>query len=179
MEEKKKQRHLGSASDGREEEAEALGWRQWWKRGRSGDAQSSYQLWQQSSKYHISNNRARTDGTGDGKSQCCCTENLMRHPPASDFGWRKKRLLSCPVEEKEGLEPLSPLSWLDRSKSRRYPRLLKRVLFLHPHPNHDHFTPKISVILIVGTLGTFEEVETWKTQGSANKNELSSTTRLI
>ena len=63
MEEKKKRRHLGGTSDGREEEAEMP-------------------------NPHTSSNsnRARTDGIGDGKSQCCRTKNLMRPPLVSDFG---------------------------------------------------------------------------------------------
>ena len=71
MEEKKKRRHSGGASDGREEEA-----------GMSNPHTS------------FDSNRAsiilatieQEYGTSDGKSQCCCTKNLMRHPPASDFG---------------------------------------------------------------------------------------------
>ena len=76
-------------------------WHQWWKRGRSGDAKSPYQLWLQSSKHRISGNRARTDGTNDEKSRCYRTKNLIRPPPASDFGWRKKRFLSYLIKEEE------------------------------------------------------------------------------
>ena len=141
MKEKKKQRHLGGTSDGGEEEAEAPRWHQWWKRGRSGDAKSPYQLWLQSSKYHISSNRARTDGTNDERSQCCRTKNLMRPPPASDFGWRKKMLITRLIKGKKCLEPMSPLPWPGHFGSRRNPRLLKRVWSPHPHPGPDHITP--------------------------------------
>ena len=154
MEEKKKQRHLDGTSDGREEEAEAPKWLQWWKRGRSGDAESPYQLWLQSSKYHISSTRERADGTDDEKPQCYRTKNLMRPPPASDFSLRKKRLLSCLIKGKKCLESLSPLPWLGHLESRRNPRLLERVWSFLPHPGLDHITPEGSVTLVMETMGT-------------------------
>ena len=114
---------------------------QWWKRGRSGDAKSPYQLWLQSSKYHISSNWARTDGTGDEKSQCCRTKNLMRPPPALNFGWRKKSLLSYLIKGKKCLESLSSLPWPGHLESRRNLRLQEKVWSLRPHPGLDHITP--------------------------------------
>ena len=63
MEEKKKWRHLGGTSDGREEEA-----------GMSNPCTSS------------DYNRAGIILAALEKPQCCRTKNLMQPPPASDFG---------------------------------------------------------------------------------------------
>ena len=62
MEEKKKQKHLGGARDGREEEAETVGRGRRWKRRRSKDNQAAQVMEEKKKRRHLG-------GTSDGREE--------------------------------------------------------------------------------------------------------------
>ena len=125
MEEKKKRRQKGAPE--KEERR---------KRG----CLVPYQLLLPSGKCHVSSARERADDTNDEKPQCCRTKNLMQPTPASDFGWRKKRLLSCLIKGEKCLESLSPSPRPGHLESQGNPMPLERVWSLCPHLRLDHIT---------------------------------------
>ena len=100
-----------------------------------------------------SSNRASMDGTGNGKPKPSYAwhttpdENLSAVTPKIWCDLHLLRILAKGREtpflssrEGEIFSTFASLALTSHSKSRRYPRLLKRVLFLHPYPNRDHFT---------------------------------------
>ena len=92
---------------------------------------------------HISCARDRAASADDGKFHCCCTKNLTRPVPTSDFDWKRRRNHSHLVKTENCLESLSPLPWPRHLKTRRDLVPLERVWFLHPHSCLGHITLRL------------------------------------